>query len=126
MAACSASSPGRPNRDLSTPDTAQVSRRLSLVIASNGVPRVAGGASSVLVGVYVADLARRGFDVGAALVRVLAAIAFGAELVGAEPLGLLADAVPTRVLMTVPQTHTARGSRPRVSQMSRSSPMTTP
>jgi len=70
------------------------------VIASNGVLRVAGGASSVLVGVYVADLARRGFDVGAALVGVLAAIAFGAELVGAVPLGLLADAVPTQMLMT--------------------------
>ncbi len=43
---------------------------------------------------------RRGFDVGAALVGVLAAISFGAELVGAVPLGLLADAVPTRMLMT--------------------------
>ena len=63
------------------------SGRLWLVIASNGVLRVAGGASSVLVGVYVADSAGRGFDVGAALVGVLAAIAFGAELVGAVPLG---------------------------------------
>ena len=54
------------------------------MIASNGVLRVAGGAGSVLVGVYVADLARRGFDVGAALVGVLAAVAFGAEL-GSRP-----------------------------------------
>ena len=92
MAACSASSPARPNRDLPTPDAVQGSRRLSLVIASNGVLWVAGGASSVLVGVYVADLARCGFDVWAALVGVLAAIAFGAESVGAVPLGLLADA----------------------------------
>jgi MFS family permease len=73
---------------------------LSLVIASNGVLRVAGGASSVLVGIYVADLARRGYDVGAALVGVLAALSFGAELVGAIPLGLLADAIPTRLVIT--------------------------
>ena len=74
--------------------------RLSLVIASNGLLRVAGGASSVLVGVYVADLAGRGFNMGAALVGTLAAISFGAELLGAVPLGMLSDAVPARTLMT--------------------------
>jgi MFS family permease len=62
--------------------------------------RVAGGASSVLVGVYVADLAGRGFGVGAGLVGTLAALSFGAELVGAIPLGMLSDAVSARVLMT--------------------------
>lgn len=62
--------------------------------------RVAGGASSVLVGVYVADLAGRGFSMGAGLVGTLAAISFGAELLGAVPLGMLSDAVSTRTLMT--------------------------
>lgn len=63
MAACSALSPAFPNREWPTPDATLMPHRLSLVIASNGLLRVAGGARSVLVGVYVADLARRGFDV---------------------------------------------------------------
>ena len=62
--------------------------------------RVAGGASSVLVGVYIADLANRGLEIGAGLVGTLAAISFGAELLGAVPLGMLSDAVSARVLMT--------------------------
>src|SRR5712691_2564615 len=98
MAACSASSPARPNPDSPTPDAAQVSRRLSLLIATNGVLRVAGGASSVLVGVYGAHLATRGFTMGAGLVGALAAISFGAELIGAVPLGMLSDAVSARTL----------------------------
>ncbi len=74
--------------------------RLPLVIVSNGVLRVAGGASSVLVGVYVADLASRGFTMGAGLVGTLAAMSYGAELIGAIPLGMLSDAVSARTLMT--------------------------
>ncbi len=62
--------------------------------------RVAGGASSVLVGVYIADLANRGPDIGAGLVGTLAVISFGAELLGAVPLGMLSDAVSSRALMT--------------------------
>jgi MFS family permease len=62
--------------------------------------RVAGGASAVLVGIYLADLAGRGFGVGAGWVGTLAAISFGAELLGAVPLGMLSDAVSARVLMT--------------------------
>jgi MFS family permease len=62
--------------------------------------RVAGGASSVLVGVYIGDLANRGRDIGAGLVGTLAAISFGAELLGAVPLGMLSDAVSTPALMT--------------------------
>jgi MFS family permease len=62
--------------------------------------RVAGGASSVLVGVYVADLAGRDLNVGAGLAGTLAAISFGAELLGAVPLGVLSDAVSARTLMT--------------------------
>ncbi len=63
--------------------------------------RVTGGASSVLVGVYIADLANRGLDIGAGLVGTLAAISFGGELLGAVPLGMLSDVVSARALMTV-------------------------
>jgi len=70
------------------------------VIASNGVLRVAGGSSSVLVGVYLSDLASHGMNVGAGLAGTLAAISFGTELLGAVPLGLLSDVIPVRTLMT--------------------------
>jgi MFS family permease len=50
--------------------------------------------------VYIADLADRGLAIGAGLVGTLAAISFGAELLGAVPLGMLSDAVPARTLMT--------------------------
>ena len=74
--------------------------RLSLVIVANAILRIAGGASGVLVGVYVADLASRGFPAGAALVGLLSATSFGAELAGAVPMGVIADAVASRALMT--------------------------
>jgi len=74
--------------------------RLLLVIASNGLLRVTGGASSVLVALYIAELANGGRPFGAGLVSTLAADLFGAELLGAVPLGMLVDAVPTRTLMT--------------------------
>lgn len=83
----------------SPPDQPWMSTRLWFVIAGNGVLRVAGGASGVLVGVYLADLARRGAPIDAAFAGVLAAIAFGAELVGALPFGFAADVVSTRTLM---------------------------
>src|SRR5437870_4264865 len=75
-------------------------RRLWLVIAANAMLRIAGGASGVLVGIYVADLANRGLSVDAALVGLLSAMSFGAELVGAIPMGVIADAVAPRVLMS--------------------------
>jgi MFS family permease len=62
--------------------------------------RVAGGASAVLVGVYIAGLVDRGLPLGAGVVGALAAISFGAELLGAVPLGMLSDAVPARTMMT--------------------------
>jgi MFS family permease len=72
---------------------------LGLVLAANGILRVAGGASAVLVGVYVADLANRGAGFDAAVVGLLAAVSFGAELVGALPMGVVADAVAPRMVM---------------------------
>jgi MFS family permease len=62
--------------------------------------RIAGGASGILVGLYLADLANRGAPVDAALVGTLGAVSFGAELVGSVPMGLLSDAIAPRALMT--------------------------
>ncbi|MGH7195120.1 MAG: hypothetical protein ACREJM_16525, partial [Candidatus Saccharimonadales bacterium] len=62
--------------------------------------RIAGGASGVLVGLYLADLANRGAQVSAALVGVLGAVSFGAELVFAVPMGMLSDAIAPRALIT--------------------------
>ena len=75
-------------------------RRVAFVVATNAVLRVAGGASTVLVGLYLAHLANTGVTVSVALVGTLTAVAFGAELVGAVPMGLLSDAASPRVLMT--------------------------
>ncbi len=55
--------------------------RLSIVILGNAFMRIASGASGVLVGLYLADLANRGLHVNAALVGTLGAVSFGAELI---------------------------------------------
>src|SRR5258708_28710768 len=62
--------------------------------------RIAGGASGVLAGLYLADLANHGAQVDAALVGTLGAMSFGAELVFAVPTGMLSDAMAPRALMT--------------------------
>jgi MFS family permease len=69
-------------------------------MVGNGLQRVAGGASGVLVGLYLADLANHGAKIGVPLVGTLSAVSFGAELAGALPLGVAADAVSPRILMT--------------------------
>jgi hypothetical protein len=62
--------------------------------------RTAGGASGVLVGLSLAELAKQGAPVNTALVASLGAVSFAAEMVGALPMGLLSDALSPRVLMT--------------------------
>ncbi len=74
--------------------------RLTLVLAGNSLQRIAAGASGVLVGLYLAQLANRGFAIGAGLVGILGAVSFGAELVAATPMGIASDAVAPRTLMT--------------------------
>jgi MFS family permease len=61
--------------------------------------RIAGGASGVLVGLYLADIANRGTKLGAALVGTLGAVSFAAELLLAVPAGVLSDAIAPRALM---------------------------
>lgn len=62
--------------------------------------RIASGASGVLVGLYLADLADRGFGVNPALVGTLGAVSFASELAGGVPMGVASDALAPRALMT--------------------------
>jgi MFS family permease len=66
----------------------------------HAVMRVGSGAGGVLVGLYLSDLANRGRNINAELVGALGAISFGAELVGALPMGMLADIIAPRAVMT--------------------------
>ncbi len=70
------------------------------MLLGNCLMRLAGGAGGVLVGLYFADQANRGNGVSAGFVGLLGAVAFGAELLGALPMGLLADIIAPRTLMT--------------------------
>src|SRR5258708_37806473 len=79
---------------------ANARRRLPIALVGNGLMRIAGGASGILVGLYLVDLANRGARVDAALVGTLGAVSFGAELLGSVPMGLLSDAIAPRALMT--------------------------
>ena len=79
---------------------ARARHRLPIALLGNAFMRIAGGASGVLVGLYLADLANRGRQVDAALVGTLGAVSFGAELLSALPMGMLSDAIAPRALMT--------------------------
>jgi MFS family permease len=74
---------------------------LFLVLIGNSLQRIAAGASGVLVGLYLAQLANRGSPIGAGLAGILGAVSFGAELVAATPMGVASDAIAPRGLMTV-------------------------
>lgn len=74
-------------------------QRLPIALLGNALMRIAGGASAVLVGLYLADLANRGARVDAALAGTLGAVSFGAELLFAIPAGMLSDAIAPRALM---------------------------
>jgi len=74
--------------------------RLFVIILANALLRIAGGAGGILVGLYLSDAARRGAPVDAALVGIVGAVSFGAELVASIPMGLLSDVVAPRWLMT--------------------------
>src|SRR5689334_1735762 len=81
-------------------DPRSIRMRLPVLLFGNALMRVAGGASGVLVGLFLADMANRGASVDAALVGTLGAISFAAELVGAVPMGLASDTLAPRALMT--------------------------
>jgi MFS family permease len=81
-------------------DVRSARERLPVILLGNALMRIAGGASGVLVGLFLADLSNRGAMVDAALVGTLGALSFAAELVGAVPMGLASDALAPRTLMT--------------------------
>lgn len=81
-------------------ESSHARRRLPVLLLGNALMRTAGGASGVLVGLYLAELAQHGAPVTMALVGMLAAISFAAEVAGALPMGLLSDALSPRLLMT--------------------------
>ena len=81
-------------------DVRSARKRLPVILAGNALMRIAGGASGVLVGLLLADLANRGARVDTALVGTLGAVSFAAELVGAVPMGLASDTFAPRALMT--------------------------
>jgi len=72
---------------------------LALMLIGNSLQRIAAGASGVLVGLYLAQLANQGSAIGAGLVGVLGAVSFSAELIAATPMGIASDAVRPRGLM---------------------------
>lgn len=78
---------------------ARARHRLPIALLGNAFMRIAGGASGVLVGLYLADLTNRGAQVDAAVVGTLGAVSFGAELLFAMPSGMLSDAMAPRILM---------------------------
>ena len=72
-----------------------------VLIVANALLRIAGGASGVLVGLYLSDAAARGIAVDAGVVGMIGAVSFGGELLASLPMGILSDAVSPRCLMTV-------------------------
>jgi MFS family permease len=75
-------------------------QQLILVLLGYGLVRIAGAGSGVLVGLYIANLSNHRVAVGAALVGTLGAVSYAAELIGAFPLGVAADYISRRVLIT--------------------------
>jgi MFS family permease len=73
---------------------------MPFVLLGNALLRIAGGATGILVGLYLAELANLGSPIGPAVAGTLGAVAFGSELIGAVPMGVLSDALAPRGLMT--------------------------
>ncbi|QUV80660.1 hypothetical protein [Chloracidobacterium thermophilum] len=72
---------------------------LAAVLLGNALMRIAGATGGVLIGLYLAALVAQGRTFDAGLVGALTAVAFGVELVGSLPMGLLADARTPRTMM---------------------------
>lgn len=75
--------------------------RLRGVLLANGLLRVASAAGGTLVGFYLAALAAAGEPIDAALVGTIGAVANGAEVVAAVPLGMLADRYAPRTVLVI-------------------------
>jgi MFS family permease len=62
--------------------------------------RIAGGTSGILIGLYLASLSNTGAPIGAGIVGSLGAVSFAAELLASIPMGMAADALQPRWLMS--------------------------
>jgi MFS family permease len=65
--------------------------RLTVVLLANWLLRIASSGGGALAGFYLAALARAGQPIDPALVGALSVVSNIAELLGAVPLGMLAD-----------------------------------
>lgn len=74
--------------------------KLAILILANALLRIAGGAGGILVGLFLSDAASRGAPVDAALVGLVGAVSFGAELLASIPMGILSDALAPKWLLT--------------------------
>ena len=74
--------------------------KLAILIVANALLRIAGGASGILVGLFLSDSASTGTPIDAGIVGLIGAMSFAAELLGSLPMGVLSDAVTPRWLMT--------------------------
>lgn len=73
---------------------------LKVAVIAHGILRVAGSANGVAAGIWLAGLSKQGLPIHATLVGALAASTFAAELISSVPLGVAADAVSGRWLMS--------------------------
>ena len=73
--------------------------RLSAAILANGLLRIASSTEGVLIGFYLAYLAKMGRPVDAALLGALGVVINGAELLSAIPIGILTDRIPIRAVL---------------------------
>lgn len=74
-------------------------RRMVALLLGNTCMRLATMVGGTLAGFYLADLARAGQAVDAALLGLLGVVVNGAEFAGALPAGLLADRLSPRALL---------------------------
>lgn len=73
--------------------------RLSAALLANGLLRIASSTEGVLIGFYLAYLAKLGRPVDAALLGALGVVINGAELISAIPIGILTDRIPIRAVL---------------------------
>ena len=84
------------------------------MLAENVLIRIAGGAGGILTGLYFAGLGNQGQDVNAAIVGLLGAVAYGAELIAAVPMDILADRLSPRLRMSASTVHGYSGCVPSI------------
>lgn len=70
------------------------------MLTAHALLRIAGGTSGILIGLYLAGLSNNGANIGAGLAGALGAVSFAAELLASIPMGIAADRLQPRRLMS--------------------------